>query len=468
MRSAGEGGSLRSSAAGSAGDPDWELPRDSERILQQYLQEMAGSELLEPDRELELAREIQRATRELRARVAGIPGAAARLLALWHERRREGRLAASLAAMPADRRGPGFNERMEASLARLERVHARARRSGARRRRVPEAERERLRRALLDTDPALAVLEDAARHLDERRTALARAEAAGDRRAARAVEREVGLTAGPFRRELAAVDAARAARTEAINIFARHNQRLVVYMAQRFRGRGVPFLDLIQEANLGLLRAAELFDPERRYKFVTYAVWWIRQSLVRALQNHARTVRLPSQVSDRLVRYRRVSSELTQRLGRDPSADELAARLEVDPEQVRRLEGVRRSAVSLERREGDDPEDGRLLRERLGDARVSRPEEAMDRLRASGQLGALLGRLDEREAEVIRLRFGLAEGEPRTLADVGRALGVSRERTRQIEKRALAKLRRGAEARGLRGALEPLGGAEPWAPDARP
>jgi RNA polymerase primary sigma factor len=226
------------------------------------------------------------------------------------------------------------------------------------------------------------------------------------------------------------------------------NSRLVISVAKKYMGRGVPFLDLIQEGNIGLIRAAKKFDYRRGHKFSTYATWWIRQAVTRAIADQGRTIRVPVHMGDQINKLLRVQHQLTQRLGRDPSVDELAASLEVTPQKVENMIQVARRPLSLET-PTDDEEDS-VLGDFIQDEEVPAPDETATYNLLREHLDTVLGSLPPREVRILQLRYGLLDGQAYTLEEVGRKMGVTRERVRQIEAQALSRLRHPAIRRRLR------------------
>ena len=217
------------------------------------------------------------------------------------------------------------------------------------------------------------------------------------------------------------------------------NQRLVIGLAKRYLGRGLPFADLIQEGNLGLMRAIDKFDYRRGFRFSTYATWWVRQAMSRAIADQGRSVRVPVHMLEQTGRVVRAAQQLQQTLGRDPQPDEIAAELKLSPQKVAESLRVAQEPISLETPVGE--EDDAYLSDFIADENTPEPLEVAVRSTLRDELSAVMGGLAERERRVLELRFGLADGTSHTLEETGSAVGVTRERARQIEAEALAKLR---------------------------
>jgi RNA polymerase primary sigma factor len=226
------------------------------------------------------------------------------------------------------------------------------------------------------------------------------------------------------------------------------NSRLVISIAKKYMGRGVPFLDLIQEGNIGLMRAAKKFEYKRGFKFSTYATWWIRQAITRAVADQARTIRVPVHMGDQISRMLRMQHQLKQKLSRDPSVEELAEALEVLPEKVEHMMQVSRHPLSLQMPIGEEEDE--MLGDFIEDEEALSPDETAMNNILREHLEEVLGRLPPREVRILQLRYGLLDGQVLTLNEVGRRMGVTRERVRQIEAQALRRLRSTKIQRELR------------------
>ncbi len=385
-------------------------------LLRRYFAEIGHIPVLTAEGERELALRLRESEHELRTLLEPLPATAHAFVAHWREIRSEGRVTGQLSRThepPARDRSAAIDR-----IARqLERLLAERGAVARRDRRIASCVRAaELRPELLHEILGELRAQPRTGAEPELRAALAEAEAAEQR----------GHTAK--------------------DIFIRHNLRLVVHQAKGFRNYGVPFLDLIQEGTLGLIRAVEKFDERLGNRFSTYAIWWIQQSCMRAVQQSSRTVRLPSPVQDEIRRYRRVVERLSTRGPSRPAAAELGRVLGVATAEVDGLATLDRAALRL-----DDPVPGRergSFGEQLADARPG-SDAVADRQRLEREVAGLLGTLPSRDRTILRARFGFSDGEAQTLQEVAAVLHLSRERVRQLEQRALARLETAARAAGL-------------------
>ncbi len=440
---------LGATAAVAAEDLD---PGRERRPLESYFQEIGGTRTLRREEEVVLAKELEASTGALRGALYALPCSARHVVERWEALRALSHTGAKLSESVGEEDTGEIALRVEKSVNNL-RKHLEER-SRLRKRRAAAKHIERIEKRLAaDLDHAqlsLALLAELREKALRLATAAHRARR-GSRRMAE-IEERAGLSKEQLLERAKSVQSAHWRMTKVKNTFIEHNLKLVVAIAKDYRNLGLSFPDLIQEGNLGLIRAVEKFDHRRGFKFSTYAVWWIRQALVRAIQNHSRTIRLPSHVHDRLQRSQRVRSELTGKLGREPTAAELAPALGTDEDALESLDRLSREAISLESSVAGTE---KRLEEFVPDPGARNPDSGIDGDRMRSGVGSLISSLSEREQLILRLRYGLGGEEEHTLEQIGQSLGLSRERVRQLEARALKKLRDTTPAQRLQPILEP-------------
>lgn len=429
-------------------------PSRERRPLESYFQEIGGTRTLKREEEVYLAKDLEAATASLRDSLYALPSSAQHVVNRWDALRALSHTGAKLSESAGDEETGEIALRVERAVKKLRgHLEDRAKRfekNGESYTPALEKVDAKVAKEMHSAQLSLAVLVELRERSLEHWTEMRRTRKRTRRLAE--LELEVGVPKKRMQALINDVEDAHEQMTSVKNRFIEHNLKLVVAIAKDYRNLGLSFPDLIQEGNLGLIRAVEKFDHRRGFKFSTYAVWWIRQALVRAIQNHSRTIRLPSHVHDRLQRSQRVRAELTGKLGRDPTPGELAPALGTDTDSLEALDRLSREAISLESNVAGTE---KRLEDFVPDQMAEQPDGGIDDDRMRSGVGNLIGTLTPREQLILRLRYGLAGEEEHTLEQIGQSLGLSRERVRQLEARALKKLRETQPAQRLHPILEP-------------
>jgi RNA polymerase primary sigma factor len=418
--------------------------RERERsALVSYFRDIAAIPTLTKEHEVLLAKEIEASTLAFREGVRAIPMTASEVIAIWRglktEDRVTGKMSESFGSGSPD--GEDLTARVDQALSKVEALlrQRQALVSGARRVKNGAQALERVDRkigmALKEADLSMQILgRIRLRLLETRKEAMrlrreiARARSAPPRERAARLEGQIGVDLDAFVSRMIQIEDAWQRLMEVKNTFVQHNLKLVVAIAKDFRNMGITFQDLIQEGNLGLIRAVEKFDYHRGHKFSTYAVWWIRQAFIRAIQNHSRTIRIPSHVHDTLLKYHRAYAELETRLGREPTPTDLAKALRMSADQVEQLQRMTREPVSLEADvRGTDT---KQVKDYVKDPDAVSPVEGLDHVRLERETHEGIALLSAREQNILRWRFGMSGEKEHTLEEIGAKLGLSRERVR--------------------------------------
>jgi RNA polymerase primary sigma factor len=419
------------------------LADDGFKVLRPYFREIGRLETLAPEQEVALAKAVEDYTRTMQREILGIPLAARLMVERWSELRSANHVTAKLSDLPPDRRPADASARMDDALERVAiLLDRRDKLQGDGGRRPSSAKLARIdremQRILVDANLSSLLLDEILGTLREREALLERAESSWEASMATS-EQEVGLPPAEFRERMARIQRAEGCLHEARNELVQRNLKLTVKVAKQFRGMGLAFSDLVQEGSLGLFHAVAKFDHRRGFKFSTYAVWWIRQAIVRAIQQHSRTIRLPSHVHDRARRFRQTRERLSAEFGCTPTPGELAEELEVDEKQVEMLTRIDQRPASLDA--PVHPVEDASLGDLLEDPKALDPVEELHQAWLMREIESLLLGLSSRERDVLSWKFGLAGERGLTLQEIADRIGLSRERVRQIQVTAIRKIR---------------------------
>jgi len=406
--------------------------------LVSYIRSISQTPILSREQQYEIAGALEAHREAFLDAIFAVPATATEIVRRWRERKAAGYVTATFSAHHLDGSGRDLSAEIDRALGALEKLVARRDTVVRNRQSLRQSEMlgRRIARGLREAGLAFEVVVETYR-------GLAKA-AASPRRRAR------GSAAGREQLEVARRSLANYEVTK--QRFVRHNLKLVVKFAKQYRGMGVPFLDLIQEGNLGLIRAVEKFDHHRGHKFSTYAAWWIHQAMIRAVQKHSRTVRAPSHVYDLQLRFKRAEKKLRGRTSAEPSRTEIAAELGLSALEIDRLMSTMMPIASTHAPLAGT--ESLTLDDALADDTLVDPGEALDRNVVVSEMHALLEDLEPRERAVIERRFGLGDEPIQTLQVIGQRLGLSRERVRQIEAKALDRLRKSGKADHLASLLD--------------